>query len=649
MAVERSTPDFGTISRIKGTVFEYLSLSASVVGIVMLAVLLIYVVIDAFQLAEASLELVAVYSLTVIAPFLAFCLYSVNDRDLTRQTLLVLGGGLVGTFVLFNGFEMLIQSIPRLTWYLAYIFGIVVPVTASVSYLGSREPVGATGFGLVGRLLGGMGLGIALVILFIVFNPRRWFWAYTMGVLPAIAILAYGRLRQQSAATLLVVPVVLCGFLIAVKQRSPTVFALYLATLSVPVAIAVREQLADQAGTNRGNLFGALTLVAGGAVAAGVSVAGYAPEYILGAYASYPITWVIYVWTLAIPVCLAIVGLLALEMSRRSALTTGGVAFVLVVVGSQAGALVDVAPAKTLLFLLTTALPSVAFIRRVSESGSGTVGISLPLLIAGGIAAGTAIVATTGITTPDPWLDGSFLQNAASSTPSEAGLYPAIIGSVLIIAMVALFSFVLGVGTAVFLEDYTPDTGVFAAITRIVQINIANLAAVPSIVYGLLGLGVFVNLLGFGLGTAITAALTLSLLILPITIISAQEAIRSVPDDLRKGSYAMGATRWQTTKNVVLPEALSGILTGTILSLGRAIGETAPLIMIGAPNVVFRAPEGILDKTAAMPMQIFIWSGSAQTEFQYGVLAAGVVTLLVVLIGMNAAAIIIRNRSERSS
>jgi phosphate transport system permease protein len=210
-----------------------------------------------------------------------------------------------------------------------------------------------------------------------------------------------------------------------------------------------------------------------------------------------------------------------------------------------------------------------------------------------------------------------------------------------------VLSFVLGVGAAVFLEEYAADTGLVGRLTRLIQINIANLAAVPSVVYGLLGLGLFANLLGFGFGTAVTIALTLSLLILPITVISAQEAVRSVPDELRQGSYAMGATRWQTIKNVVLPEAMPGMLTGTILALGRAIGETAPLIMVGAATTVFSAPNSILSRFSAMPMQIYAWANYPQAEFRYGVVAAGVVTLLIVLLAMNGTAIIIRNRMER--
>jgi len=171
-----------------------------------------------------------------------------------------------------------------------------------------------------------------------------------------------------------------------------------------------------------------------------------------------------------------------------------------------------------------------------------------------------------GVPAPDPWLDAGFVRHGGAVEYCDRGrTLPAIVG-------------------------------ILGSLTRLLQVNIANLAAIPSVVYGLLGLGLFANLLGFGLGTAVTASLTLSLLILPITIISAQEAIRSVPDDLRRGSDAMGATRWQTTKNVVLPEAFPGILTGTILALGRAIGETAPLIMIGAATTVFSAPDSLFSR-----------------------------------------------------
>ncbi|WP_222918203.1 phosphate ABC transporter permease PstA [Natrinema sp. SYSU A 869] len=241
------------------------------------------------------------------------------------------------------------------------------------------------------------------------------------------------------------------------------------------------------------------------------------------------------------------------------------------------------------------------------------------------------------------WLDWQFLTNPPHPNPYEAGFLPALIGSIAIMLLIALITFPLGVGAAVYLEEYASD----GYLTRFIQLNIANLAGVPSVVYGLLGLGLFIGLLNIGYGTILVAAFTVSLLILPIVIISAQEAIRAVPDSQRQASYGMGATKWQTIRNVVLPRAMPGIMTGTILALGRAIGETAPLIMIAAPTTVFGAPTSLFSKVSAMPLQIYNWASYPQTEFQYGVVAAGVVTLLVVLLTMNSIAIVIRNRYQQ--
>lgn len=243
------------------------------------------------------------------------------------------------------------------------------------------------------------------------------------------------------------------------------------------------------------------------------------------------------------------------------------------------------------------------------------------------------------------WLDWTFLTNPPHPIPEEAGFFPALVGSIFLLIVIALVTFPLGVGAAIYLEEYAADN----KLTRFIQLNIANLAGVPSVVYGLLGLGLFVQLINFGYGTLLVAGFTVSLLILPIVIISAQEAIRSVPDSQRQASYGMGATKWQTIRNVVLPRAVPGIMTGTILALGRAIGETAPLIMIGAPTTVFGAPSGLFSKISAMPMQIYTWAGYPDAAFQHGVLAAGVVTLLVVLLLINSIAILIRNRYQTES
>ena len=578
---------FGEVSRVRGILFEYLSFGASVFGLVALGVLLVYVAIDAFDLANASPEWLLTYFLTLVVPFLAFCLYSANDRDVTRRALVALGGGLVAVAVLFSAIEALLVPIPRLNWQLAYLFVVAAPVAAYLAYVGSGGRVGAVGFGLLGRLVGGVAIGLAVGTLFLVFDALLWFLAYTLGVFPAVGLYALGRRRSLSRAQTVAAPIGLVGLIAAVFLRD--------------------------------------------------------------VIATYPSDLIIYLWTIAVPVAVAGAAIVADRSGRTVAAVVAGLPLAVATAGGFLAAGAGLPAPTVLLVLVLTGVPTAVYVSRVIDVGEGTVGLGLPLLLGAGIVAGALIVEALGVPAPDPWLDASFLTEAPSRTPTEAGLYPAIVGSAIIIAMVAVLSFALGVGTSVFLEEYTPESGPLGTLTRILQVNVANLAAVPSVVYGLLGLGLFANLLGLGIGTAVTAALTLSLLILPITIISAQEAIRSVPDDLRRGSDAMGATRWQTTKNVVLPEAMPGILTGTILALGRAIGETAPLIMIGAATTVFRAPDSLFSRFSAMPMQIYTWAGFPQADFRYGVVAAGVITLLIILVGMNGTAILLRNRAERGS
>lgn len=248
------------------------------------------------------------------------------------------------------------------------------------------------------------------------------------------------------------------------------------------------------------------------------------------------------------------------------------------------------------------------------------------------------------------WLDWQFISSYPSRRPQDAGILAALVGSVVLVALTALISFPIGVSAAIYLEEY-PTQG---RLTRFIQANIANLAGVPSIVYGLLGLAVFVRT--FGLGRSILAgALTMSLLILPIIIISAQEAIRAVPPSLRQASFALGATRWQTIWNQVLPTAFPGILTGTILALSRAIGETAPLITIGALTFIAFLPVSpeppfvdVSSPFTVLPIQIFNWTSRPQAEFR-NIAAAGIIVLLVILLGMNSIAIILRNRLSRRS
>ncbi|MDZ7730331.1 MAG: phosphate ABC transporter permease PstA [Natrialbaceae archaeon] len=222
------------------------------------------------------------------------------------------------------------------------------------------------------------------------------------------------------------------------------------------------------------------------------------------------------------------------------------------------------------------------------------------------------------------------------------GIYTALVGSVYLIVMTAVFTLFLGVGAGIYLEEYADD----GPLTRFIEANIANLAGVPSIVYGLLGLAMFVRALQTG-ASLLAGALTLTLLILPIVIVAVQESLRAVPDSMRRASYGTGATQWQTIRSVVLPQAIPGIMTGIILSLSRAIGETAPILMVGAAWLF--APPRLtepLDPFAAMPMQIFEWAQRPEADFQH-VAAAGIVVLLAILLVMNATAILIRNRYDR--
>ena len=521
---------FGQVSRIRGLVFEYLTLAASLFGIVALAVLLGYVTIDAFGLESADAEWFGVYFLTLVLPVLAFAGYGYVNRNV------------------------------------AHVAG-----------------------GTVFRLFAGVAGGTAVVVLFVIADVQAWFLVYTLGILPPIVATVYARRGAQWATF-------------------PTPHALFV----VGTALGV---------------------------------------YLKGPIDTFPTDWIIYLWTLAVPAA-AVAAYFSAQRTddlRRGALV-GGVALAAVVVGSLAVDLAGLGVGRGVaaIFLVTLGIPMTTFVVHVVDRGDGIAGLFAPAVVVAGALLGAFVVRAVGASQPEPWLDWQFLTSAPSRFPEQAGLYPAIIGSVFVISLVALLSFVLGVSTAIFLEEYAPSSGWQGTLTRIVQVNISNLAGVPSVVYGLLGLGLFINLVGMGIGTVVVAAITLSLLILPITIISSQEAIRSVPDSLRQASYGMGATKWQTVKNVVLPRAMPGVLTGTILALGRAIGETAPLIMIGFPTTMFSAPEGLFSKATAMPMQIYAWATFPQEAFRYGVVAAGVVTLLAVLLTVNSIAIYVRNKYQQS-
>jgi len=242
------------------------------------------------------------------------------------------------------------------------------------------------------------------------------------------------------------------------------------------------------------------------------------------------------------------------------------------------------------------------------------------------------------------WLSPTFFTEFPSRIPARAGIKSALYGTVWLLGLCALISFPLGVAAAVWLEEYARK----GWLQTVIQTNIANLAGVPSIVYGILGLAVFVRwMVPFTGGrSVISGALTISLLVLPVLIIASQEAIRAVPGSIREASYGLGATKWQTVRHHVLPNAMPGILTGTILAMSRAIGETAPLIMIGALTFIAFVPDGPRDQFTVLSIQIYNWASRPQADFQH-LAAAAIIVLLVLLLSMNALAIWLRNRHHR--
>jgi phosphate transport system permease protein len=255
------------------------------------------------------------------------------------------------------------------------------------------------------------------------------------------------------------------------------------------------------------------------------------------------------------------------------------------------------------------------------------------------------------------WLTSDFVTRPQTSEPLTAGVRTAILGSLWTILFTILLAFPMGVGAAIYLEEYATDNW----LNRIIQTNINNLAGVPSIVYGILGLAIFVRTLEaftsgkmFGVvnltsangRTVLSAGLTLGLLVLPIVIINAQEAIRAVPRSLRNASYGVGATKWQTVWSHVLPNAMPGVLTGTILAISRAIGETAPLVVVGASTAISFDPSSPFSKFTTLPIQIYQWTSRPQEEFR-SLAAASILVLLVLLLSMNASAVLLRNRFSR--
>jgi phosphate transport system permease protein len=552
---EEAGGGFGTVSRIRGVLFEYLTLAASLLGVVALAILLSYVSYDAFGLETAD---------------------------------------------------------PA--WYGVFAMTVVVPTAAVLAYARPRPAMRDAIGGILSLILGGSLVTLAAIILLsVIITPAIWFSHLVVVVVPALAAVGYARYVDDHATW------------------AGTAAGVWLALGSVVVS------LDDLLGALGRQLVSPLRLVT--SIEPTVRAAGET----LG-------TPGIYFLTVLVPVAIGLDRYVARRASARLGHTVAG----LVVGGLFLGVpvidgIAAISRGSWVLLVAGFLGPLTAHVVLSGKQRERLLGLAFPLVVIGGVLAGRAVVTAVSIAAPSPWLDWQVLTSAPSATAAEAGLYPGIIGSIFIIVLVAVFTVIFGVGAAIYLEEYATSQGLVGTLTRFIQVNISNLAGVPSIVYGLLGLGLFIKLVGMGVGTVLVASLTLSLLILPIVIISAQEAIRSVPDDMRQAAYGMGATRWQTIKTVVLPQSLPGILTGTILALGRAIGETAPLLMIGIPTFITWAPDGIFGQTTAMPMLIFNWAFYPTSDFRFGVVPAAVVTLLVVLLSMNSIAIYMRNKYQRSA
>lgn len=241
------------------------------------------------------------------------------------------------------------------------------------------------------------------------------------------------------------------------------------------------------------------------------------------------------------------------------------------------------------------------------------------------------------------WLDFDFLRNNLSIFPEKAGIYGAIAGTLWLMAVVIPVTISLGVSTAIYLEEYAKK----GKLQALINMNISNLAGVPSVIFGLLGLTVFRRFLGLG-SSVLAGGLTLSLLVLPIIVVASQEAIKAVPNHLREAAYAMGATKWTVVRTVVLPASLAGILTGCILSISRAIGETAPLVVLGVPALIMKVPNSVMSDFTALPLQIYYWTLDAVLTAEYANLAAAtIVVLLSALLLLNSIAIYIRNKYQQ--
>lgn len=478
-------------------------------------------------------------------------------------------------------------------WFLTYFGTLVGPTAAFTLYARRRPAVRAANAKAFAAVFGGLLLSLIIYAVVDALSPYDVFLYVALASLSPVLVLAYDRATDDWAYTGPAIPVsILFGIGLAVLLDGP---------ISGPLGIAAE--------------------------------------------------WIMYFGLTTVPAALFIGRLTAARHGRRD----GGVAGGVVVAGglvSAVGAIIAGAGASLSVVLFSAFVVPTGYVvaRSFRTNPEGRVGLAGPFVIISGTLLGAVIVGQFGIENPETFLTPTLLLESWDGlTASNAGVYPQIVGSIIIVGFMSVLAFPVGIGAAVYLEEYAPDTGWGGRLATLLEVNISNLAGVPSVVYGLLGLALFRRTLGFGTGVVVSAAGTLGLLILPIVIVSTQEALRSVPDDLRQGSYGMGASRWQTLREVVLPEAIPGTLTGTILALARAIGETAPLVIIAVATTTYSPPSGLFSSATALPLQIFAAAANAKPEFRHGVVPAAAVVLLVLMLLMNATAIVIRNKYGRTN
>lgn len=497
-------------------------------------------------------------------------------------SLLVLFG-----YIAFDAFQPLTASVQ---WYLLYFAVLVAPTAAFTLY--ARQTPAVRTVNTRAFAVGG-GAVVASLTTYVVadaLSPYDVLIYAAFGSLPPLAVMAYGRLQDENT------------------YAGP----------AIPVSILV-----------------------------GI-VAGWLTYPVIRPPVGILAAWIAYFGFVTLPVAGLLGWIVAARRSTRDGLKVAGAVIVLALAAAVGGILLRIDPSFLVVITSMGVVPIMYVLKRaVDQNPAGRVGVLGPFILVGGILLGAILERVLGIQGLEAYLTPSLLLNSWDGlTASNAGVYPQIVGSIIIVGFMAVLAFPVGIGAAVYLEEYAPQTGWGGRLASLLEVNISNLAGVPSVVYGLLGLALFRNTFGFGTGVVAAASGTLGLLILPIVVVSAQEAIRSVPDSLRRASYGVGGSRWQTLREVVIPEAVPGILTGTILALARAIGETAPLVIIAVATTTYSPPSGLFSSATALPLQIFAASSNAKPEFRHGVVPAAAIVLLSLMLLMNATAIVLRNKYQ---